>query len=264
MDSTALLDALLTAVPWAGTPLWLLALARLSGTLAMTPVFAAAPVPMPVRACVLAAFSVVLAGLVPRPSVALPPLGLALAGPLLTELAFGALLGLGIQLAFTAMAVGARVLDVQMGYGMGQVMDPATRTQLPVLSAAFNRLALLLFVLMDGLHGVLRGLALSFERVPLGSAWPLDIVASTMTRQVAAQYSLGFAIAAPMAACLLLTELGLATVARSAPQMNVFMLGLPLKVCVGLACLAAWLPGQLSLVQRIHGTLFRGWEVLFQ
>lgn len=241
---------------------WLLVLARLSGTAAMTPLFAA--VPMTVRACLMAAAGAALTGLVTSAPAGTPPDTMPLVVAIPSEFALGAALGLGIQLALASMAVGARLLDVQIGYAMGQVLDPATQLQLPVLSAAFNRLALLLFVLMDGLHGVLRGLVLSFDGIPAGTPWPTDRAALILIHQLGAQFSLGFAMVAPMAACLLLTEIGLAAVARSAPQLNVFMLGLPVKIGIGLACLAAWLPGQLGLVARMHDTLFQGWEALFQ
>ena len=76
-------------------------------------------------------------------------------------------------------------------------------------------------------------------------------------------FALGFALAAPIVACLLLVELGLGVLSRNLPQMNVFALGLPIKVLTGLTALSLWATLGAGIVARIYSSIFQGWKVWF-
>jgi flagellar biosynthetic protein FliR len=178
------------------------------------------------------------------------------------ELGLGMAMSLGLHLAFAMFSLGARLLDVQIGFGMGQVMDPLTRQQLPVLTGAFTQMALVLFFSADGHHALMRGLALSVDRFPPGSAWWNHDSALVILQQAGGLFSLGFAMVAPVVACLMLVDLTLGLLARNLPQMNVFALGVPLKVGVGLATLSVWVAVSGPVVARIESAVFSGWEVL--
>lgn len=75
---------------------------------------------------------------------------------MLCELMLGAVMGLSILLAFAAFSVAGALLDVQIGYGIAQVIDPVTRRQLPILTSLFNQVAVLVFFLVNGHHALLR------------------------------------------------------------------------------------------------------------
>lgn len=181
----------------------------------------------------------------------------------LSEACLGAIMALGINLAFSAYSLGGRLLDVQMGFGMGQVLDPVTKQQVPVISSAFGQLAIVLFWVTDAHHNMLRGLALSAERIPVGTPWLLAPVAAPLVQQVASVFALGFAMVAPVVFCLLLVEVGLGVLARNLPQMNTFMLAIPLKVIVGVMALAAAFVATSNVVTRINASIFTTWGALF-
>ena len=239
---------------------------RLSAVFLATPIFSTAQMPAVVRILLMLVLSFALSmGLdsTQESTFALndfPSLLFAVA----SELALGILLSLGILIAFGSISVAGRLLDIQIGFGIGQVFDPISRQQLPVLTTAFNQLAIVLFFTLNGHHALLRGLTLSLRYFPLGRAWPVSATYAVVVKQVGALFSLGFSLAAPIVFCILLVELALGVVARNLPQMNMFTMGIPVKIFVGLATLAVWHAGFGSVISRIYGSIYVGWEDLFR
>jgi flagellar biosynthetic protein FliR len=240
----------------------LLLATRIGALLLMSPPIGGRAVPALVRLAVVFSLAACLASHVPVPQGgwSLAIIVTALFG----ELAIGAAMGLGLNLAVAAFGVGMRVVDTQVGFGIGQVVDPVTRRQTPILSGIFGQLAQVLLVCAGALEGVVRGLAASVQAVPPGTAWSVTRAAPALFHQVSALFALGFAIAAPAVLCLFLVDITLGVVSRTLPQMNMFTMGMPVKVLVGLLGLAAWLPFSLGLMLRTYSTVFQGWEALFR
>jgi flagellar biosynthetic protein FliR len=238
---------------------------RLGALLLLTPILYAASVPPSVRALLVVGLAAALAlGLPAAPEAALM---LSSPGQLLTaavsELALGATLALGVFIAFAAISMAGRLIDVQIGFGIAQVFDPATQRQIPVLTSAFDHLGVLVFFLINGHHALLRGVAYTLERFPPGRPWPIEAAAPMIVKQMGGLFSLGFALAAPVVACLLLVELAMGVVARNLPQINMFVLGIPVKIVVGLAMLSLWFAGMGDAMSRVYAFVFRSWEAGF-
>ncbi|HZN46920.1 MAG TPA: flagellar biosynthetic protein FliR [Ramlibacter sp.] len=247
--------------PWV-TAVLLLSV-RIGALFFMTPLLYAVPVPGAVRVLIVlalaSAISLPLASTVPTPL----DLGVLLAAAA-GELALGATLGLGILLAFAGFSLAGRLLDVQIGFGIGQVFDPVTRSQVPILTSVFDLLALMLFFLVNGHHALLRGLAYSVERFPVGRSWSLEGAAAPVLQQVAGLFTLGFALASPVVMCLLLVEFALGVVSRNLPQVNMLALGIPVKIVVGLLALAL-LAGTLGEASaRLYASIFKTWTAIFE
>ena len=179
------------------------------------------------------------------------------------ELVLGATLAIGILVAFASISVAGRLLDIQIGFGMAQVFDPLTRQQLPILTSAFNQIGVIFFFLIDAHHTLLRAVAFSVERFPLGQSWDISLVALPVLKQAGILFSLGFALASPIVFCVLLVELALGVVARNLPQMNMFVMGIPIKVAVGLLTLSIWFVGMGGVLRRIHASIFQTWDWIF-
>lgn len=236
---------------------------RIAVVLAMTPVLYAMPVPNRVRLVVVMALSAVL-GLALAPSAPPQPAG---AGMLLqmafVELALGATMALGVLLAFAAFSLAGNLLDVQIGFGLAQVFDPVGNRASPLLVSAFNYIAVIGFMAADGHHLLLRALAYSFEVFPPGMAWQVQDAAAPVFKQASGLFLLGFALAAPVVFCILLVELALGLISRNLPQINMLVLGIPVKIMVGLAVLALWFAGMGSTMHRIYGGIYGTWEAIF-
>ncbi len=241
----------------------LLLSARLAALFLMTPVLYAVPLPPSIRVLLVLGWAAVLALPLAGQPLAVDGLG-GLFGALLREAAVGATLGLGVMMAFAGFTLAGRLLDVQVGFGMGQVFDPLTRTQLPVLTSILGLAAVLLFFLLEGHHMLLRGVAFSLERFPLGQPWSVQGAAAPVLKQAAGLFTLGFALAAPVVLSLLLVEFALGVVARNLPQVNMFVIGMPVKILAGLLALSAWAAGIDGVTRRLQAEIHGSWTALFE
>jgi flagellar biosynthesis protein FliR len=140
------------------------------------------------------------------------------------------------------------------------VFDPLSNVRASIVTTAFDQLAVLLFFLLNIHHVLLRGLAWSLERFPIGRQWPLSAALVPLLKQVSAMFMLGFALAAPIVFCILLVELALGVMAHSLPQMNMLMVGLPVKIVVGLVALVLWAPEMGGVFNRIYESIFSTWN----
>lgn len=235
--------------------LWL----RISAIFLMTPLLHAFAVPPTVRVLFTLGLALAMAAGVPVGASVTMDTGSLLAAAA-CELALGAAMGLAVMAAFAAVSMAGRLLDVQIGYGMAQVFDPATRRQTTPIAAGFDRLAVVFFFVLDGPHALLRGLAYSLQRFPLGRPWSPGAAAAPLLQQVAGLFGLAFSLALPVVACLLLVELGLGVLARNMPQMNLFVVGAPVKIVVGLAALALWTAGAGEAMGRVYASIYRTWD----
>jgi flagellar biosynthetic protein FliR len=242
---------------------------RLAAVFVMTPLLAAGSVPATIRALIVLGLAVALASGAPGglSGLSIPPQLLSSPGLMIqaafTELALGSTLSLGILLAFAAFRMAGELPGIQMGLGLGQLLDPATNQAQSVVTSAFQQLGVLVFFLVDGHHALLRGLAYSLERFPLGQPWSLSAAAEPLLVQVLGLFSLAFALAVPVVFCLLLLEVALGVVARNMPQVNMIAMGIPVKIVVGIAALALWFVGMGDAMGRVYASIYRTWDSIF-
>ncbi|MET3513379.1 flagellar biosynthetic protein FliR [Pseudacidovorax sp. 1753] len=230
----------------------------------MTPVFYALPQTRVVRTLLMLSLAIcIAAGLGVSPVISRMEWGDILVAAMY-ELALGATLGLGVLIAFAAFAIAGQVLDAQLGFGLAQIVDPVTMRPVPVLTSAFNYLAALVFFALNGHHALLRGISYSLERFPLGAPWSTVHVLGPLLKQAAGLFSLGFALVAPVVFCILLVEFALGVVSRNLPQMNMFVMGIPIKIIVGLAALSFWLVGAEAAMTRIYASILLTWTQIFE
>jgi len=242
---------------------WILAVfftsVRLGVVLLLSPLFSNLSGMVAVRVLLTLALSAVL---VSAPGVMLPPPTLAL-GPVLVaalcELAIGLTLAFGVFAAFGAFSVGGKLLDVQSGFGLGNIYDPVTRGGAPLFATLLNLVAVTVFFGLDAHHALLRGMVFSLHQLAPGSGLhAFDVEA--VIRQFGLMFSLGVALVIPVVLCLLLAETGLAVVSRVLPQMNVFVVGVPVKIVVALAVLALTVGSLEPVMTRVYASIFIYWE----
>lgn len=236
---------------------------RISALLLLTPLFSVGGIPVRVRVLFVLALAIVLT-LAMQPTLSRVPATLPeLLIAATYELLLGAALAFGVFAAFGAFLFGGRLLDFQMGFGVAAIIDPATSNQNPMIGTALNLMAVTAFFMLDGHHMMLRGLAYGLERVPLGA--PLQPGGlDAMVAQFGLMFVYGVAVVAPAVIALLLVDVGMAIAARTMPQVNMFIVGLPIKIFVGLALLALSLGYMGPLLERIYESIFRYWEQILR
>jgi flagellar biosynthetic protein FliR len=241
----------------------LLVAVRLGLVMVMTPILSVLGMPLNVRLLLVLALSATLvAGLDPMSAGGMSA-GRWDAGDLLlavvNEAVLGSLLAFGVLAAFAAFQFAGRIMDIQMGFGVAGLIDPATRNRAPLLGTVLNMTALLTFFLVGGHRLLLRGLAFSLERIPPGA--PLtSLPLRTVVEQFGGLFVYAALLAAPVMTVVLLLDIAMAMMARTLPQMNVFIVGLPLKIFVGLAVLAISLGFISPAFSDVFDALFAGWQ----
>lgn len=195
-------------------------------------------------------------------NVALAPVSLTLGTVVLAamlELVVGATLAYGVMAAFGAFSLAGKILDVQSGFGIGSVYDPVTRSGAPLFATMLNMVAVVVFFGLDAHHALLRGIAFSLQQVPPGVGFSA-IGVDAVLRQFGLMFSLGVALIIPVMLCLLLLEVGLAVVSRVLPQMNVFIVLVPVKLFAGIAILAMTVVVLGPSMAKVYASIFTFWE----
>ena len=229
---------------------FLLALVRLSAFMAALPVFASETAPLRVRA----AFAVTLAGVLVAASPAIVGAELSPA-PLLVEALIGALLGLIVRLVLAAVELAAELLSLQMGLGFAQLVDPLSGGSASPLGALLAVAPGAALFASDAHLTLVRGLAHSTVRVPLG-AGHFDLGRlEVLVRSAAGLFKDGVRIALPIAAVLFGGQLAFALLTKVAPQLNVWALGFLATSGLALAALAVGAP---TLIHEIVALLRQG------
>lgn len=221
---------------------FLLVLVRCLSFYAIGPLFAPQRAPVQIVLLVALATSFALFPTVDRalfsPTGSLPAYVLLLA----REVLLGGLLGLVAGVAFVAIRFAGSLIGVQMGIAVAGLFDPASGEETGILERFQHVFAVLLFLALDGHHILLRALALSLQRVgPGGFPDGPDLVA-VVGALGSAIFLLALQVGAPILAALFLTDAALGFVARAVPQMNVFFIGIPAKIAVGIVFLVISAP----------------------
>lgn len=229
-----------------------LVLLRCTGFVIAAPIFGHRAVPRPVKAGLIAVLAITLAQ---GAAVSGSPQPLILAAPI--ELVIGLAMGLAMATGFAVVDAASRLLSIQMGLSLGAVFDPVGGEASTPFEPLFAVLTGLLFLAL-GLHlAVVRILAESFAALPIGGALPTGLLGA-FASLVAIALQLAIKVAMPLALVLLLVELAVALITRAIPQVNVFFLGLPVKILVGVALVAFALPGLLNGIGGVFNTLMEG------
>lgn len=219
---------------WVGAALW--TLARVSGLLLAAPVFSAMTVPRMVRGGLAVLLTVVLAPTVAVPA-GLAPLSAPGLAVLAQQLLIGAAMGFVLRLVVEAASFGGQLVAFAMGLSYGEVVDPLKGVTTPVLSQFYSLLATLLLLATNAHLRLLDALGQSFHELPVGagvfssaSSWALLLWAGRL-------FSGALTLALPALAALLVVNVGVAVTSRAAPALNLFAIGFPAILLLGLVVL---------------------------
>lgn len=178
----------------------------------------------------------------------------------LQEVAVGLVLALAVILVFAIVNFAGHYVDTPIGFGMASVFDPALGGQIPVFSQFYYIIAVLIFFGLDAHLWLIQAVSRSFQVIPFGGIISLEPSFWLIMDLVKQMTIIGIQIALPVTATILLTDIGLGIVIRAVPQINVFVLGFPIKIAVGLAVIFFTLPTLVHIISElfaIDGLLFR-------
>lgn len=229
---------------------------RVASMLAVAPIFGNRAVPVRLRI----ALGLVLAGTT-FPFVHAPVVAATSVWQVVTatvhEALIGLLTGYAAGFIFYAVQFAGDIMSYQTGFTLSSTIDPSTLEPVTIFARFQMMLAIVLYVLLDGHHFLLRALITSFERVPLMSAHLRAGLTDEFMRMAGASIAAAVRISAPILVATFLAHLALAILSRTMPQLNVFAVSFPLVIAIGLMVLMATLPAFARVFQELMQTAQR-------
>lgn len=214
-------------------------LARPGALIAGAPAFGGVFAPAPVRLGLAVVVAILMTPAVPPLAYqSMPGLGVVL----VREMAIGLLMALALRAVLAGAELGGHLTGSQLTLSYGSVVDPQGGVRNNLVASLYSNLALITFLGMNGHHMLLRTLATSYERLPIGIGGVAPSMGATVVQMLGVIFGLGVRLAAPIIVVMLLVEVGTALMARVAPTLNLMAVAPPVRLAVGLLAMAAMIP----------------------
>lgn len=229
-----------------------LVLARITPLFWLAPLFSSKLVPGRVRAIVAVALAVGLSPIVSKGQL-MPTDVLGIGGLVLKEMLIGGIYAFVLGALFAALSVAGSFIDVMIGFSFGGLVDPVNGTQSSVFTTAYGLIGTLIFIVIGGDTWVISGLARSYDVVGLNEIPSMSLMLDEAVEAFANIFVSAIQVAGPVILALVLTDAAFGVISRVMPSLNVFQVGFPAKIVVGMLLigatfpyLAGWLDGRLQ------------------
>ena len=230
-------------------------LARVSGLFVSAPILGDGNIPPQLKAAFAFVLSLVFYPVLSAPNIGANPNIVSVALLVGREAAVGLLIGFSARLLFAGISLAGEVIGFQMGLGIANVFDPTSDTQVPLIGQIQITFALLLFVVLDGHHLLIRALVMSYRAIPVGGLDLSQPLFDHMVRMAGGMFVVGLQIGAPLIVAMMAANFSIGLIARSVPQVNVFVVGFPFTIALGLLLLALGFPFFIEAVTALHSQL---------
>lgn len=229
------------------TYVFILIMARYIGLFLLAPILGSRVIPVRVRIALIYFLAVLTLPLLSNlQAIALPINPVIIGLGVISELAVGFTIGFISFLVFAVIQLAGQFIDMRMGFAIVNVMDPITGMSAPLMGQFKNVLAILLFLTINGHHLLIKTLYQSYNLIELGGAAFSRSTFQYIFQTTADIFMLAFQLALPVIGTLFIADVIFGFLARSIPQMNIFIVGLPMKILIGL----------LVLILSIHFTVY--------
>jgi flagellar biosynthesis protein FliR len=247
-------------------PNFLLIFCRITSFFVVAPLFSYRSIPMTFKIGLSAMISfIVFASMDGQVSQAIDGLYML---SIIREVLAGLALGFVTYMFFTVVQIAGSFIDFQIGFGIANVIDPMTGAQSPVIGQFKYIIALLLFLSFDGHHYLLTAMMDSYHWIPIDNQFfghmASGDISTFLVKVFTAMFALAFQMSAPVIVALFLTDLAMGVLAKTAPQFNIFVVGIPVKLIVGLLILLLVLPGLVTLFGTVFESMFQSLSELMK
>ena len=158
----------------------------------------------------------------------------------------------------SAIQIAGGFIDFQMGFAIANVIDPQTGAQSPLMGQYLYTFGLLFLLSFNGHHLLIDGIYNSYRFIPIDQPWlPLGKtnVVLYFVRSFSSMFVVAFQMSAPIVGSLFLVDVALGIVARTVPQLNIFVVGLPVKIIVSFLIIVVVMGVMLTLVSHLTETM---------
>ncbi|NNE65122.1 MAG: flagellar biosynthetic protein FliR [Pyrinomonadaceae bacterium] len=238
--------------------IFLVVLARAGGLVTFAPFWAHRSVSINIRVISAIVLSVALSPFLMNRIEAPDPNMYSLTLVLLGELLIGLLMGYVGRVIFTCFEMAAHFMGNQMGFSLAGIIDPDTRAQTTTFGIGAQMLSVVVLLAANGHHWFVIASVRSFEFVQPGNFHVSGELVDILLRMTASTLAVGLSLAAPAVIVLVVIEFGLEFFGRTAPQFQVFILGFPLKIGLGLTILGASVYFLPTAFRQVLGGIYTG------
>lgn len=219
--------------------LFLLVMVRTSGIFIFSPFFSAQNIPNIMKIGLSFSISLLITLTLPvSPDFSNEILVLLI----VKELMVGIIIGFISYAFFSAFYVMGQIIDMKIGFGMANVIDPQNRIQVPLMGNFYYILSFLLLMSFNGHHLIISALVDSYKFLPIGGFKYTGDTMNLLVNSLSRAFEIGFKLSTPVVAIIFLTDVVLGIISKTIPQMNVFVVGMPLKVLIGLLIIIISMP----------------------
>jgi flagellar biosynthetic protein FliR len=181
---------------------------------------------------------------------------------LIQEILIGLIMGFVANLVFYAIQIGGYFVDILMGFGIVNVIDPNTGTQMPLMGQFNYILAAMIFLAINGHHTLIISFIQSYEIVKPGMLFIKKEAVGIFLKAFTYMFYLGFKIGIPVMGAIFLTDVALGIIAKLVPQVNVFVIGFSVKIILGMIMVAFFIPIYVILVASAFGNTGEAFNTL--
>lgn len=179
---------------------------------------------------------------------------------IIKEALVGILIGFTAYLILSAIQVVGGFIDFQMGFSIANVIDPQTGAQSPLMGQYLYTFALLFLLSLDGHHLLIDGIYNSYHFIPITQPWlPFgnSNMAMYLVRSFSSMFLVAFQMSIPIVGSLFMVDVALGIVARTVPQLNIFVVGMPVKIIGGLIIIMVTMGVMLTLVTHLFDIMLQ-------
>jgi flagellar biosynthetic protein FliR len=237
----ATLTTLVNAIGGAKVTGFFLVLARVSPLFVLAPLFSSKLMPSKVKTVVAVGLAIGLTPIAVH-GQQIPTDPLAVTGLLAEQLLVGLAFAFAVGAVLSAIEAAGALVDMIAGFSFGSLVDPINGNQGGTMTNLYSLVGLAMFIAIGGDAWVLRGLARTFNLVPLTKSAPIANLASGVEQAFGSIFVAAVEVAAPVLLAMMVTDIAFGMVTKVVPQLNVFAVGFALKIGVALLIVAASLP----------------------
>jgi len=235
--------------------IFILILVRMSGLFVISPIFGRRNIPSYFKIGFAFMVSLILVNIVEIPNPDYYDNIYSYVFLVIKEFLVGLSLGFISYAMFSAIYLAGQLIDMQIGFGMVNVLDPISNIQVPITSNFYFILGMLVFLAINGQHVLIKALFDSYNYVQLGSVTINDSLLEDFIRIFRGMFITGFKIAAPITAAVLISDVTLGILSKTVPQLNVFVVGLPFKTILGIVVMMISIPAFIMLLEALFNDM---------
>lgn len=227
----------------------LLGFTRASGMIMTAPIFQSRNIPPQVKVILAFGLALVVAPFIVG-AIDLNQFTFGMAVyTLIQELLTGLIMGFMVGLTMYAIQIAGYYFDIQMGFGMVNILDPTTGAQMPLMGQINYIMASLIFLAINGHHTVITSFIQSYQVIKPGMFLIKKEAVGVFVMAFSNMFYLGFKIGIPIMATIFLADVAMGIIAKLIPQINVFMVGFPVKIILGLIMLVFFIPVYVMIIE---------------